>query len=288
MKRFRKMLVSFMALGMIAAGCEELRHPSNPTEVDASGSALDNINVVTCGGSYSYGNPYPCCGNGGNCTWWVWKQAKDIWGVSLPGWGNANTWATYARNAGYTVSSTPAANTIGVSLSGATGLGHVVWVTKVNTNGTVQVSEMNCNWGSGGVKYTTYYTSYFSGGFIYKKSAAPDFYAQYDNQYPIAKNCAGDGITVAKSNIYRSGVYVGYVELRWSNKCGTNWARTTRTDGRRWESMVTEVQRSTPGKNVPYSASGSYIYGDMVYARYSPARACGSVGSSGWYCTAWK
>ena len=214
MTRLSKFLLSLMVLGMlIAGGCQDARHPSDPVQVDTSDllssgettseSVADNISVVSCGGQYSSGNPYPCCGNGGNCTWWTWKQARDVWGVSLPGWGNANTWASYARSAGYPVSSTPAVNTIGVSLSGATGLGHVVWITKVNSNGTVQVSEMNCNWGSGGVKYTTYYTSYFSGGFIYNKSTptlTPGISSVSPNPMRTAVNWENQLLTIYGSN----------------------------------------------------------------------------------------
>ena len=263
---------------------------SNVEQADTDVSANDLSSALSytgpsdqCGNQTAYGNVYPCCTNGGNCTWWAWKRAKEVWGVNLPNWGNPVTWTNYARNAGYKVSSMPAVNTIAVRA-----YGHVAWVTKIISSTQIEVSEMNCGNYASGWRTWKYSTSYFDAGFIYNKSAAPDYYAQYDNQDPIAKNCAGDAITVAQSNIYRSGTYVGYVELRWSNKCGTNWARTTRKDGRTWEGMVTAVQRSNPAKNVRYSASGGYIYGDMVYARNILARACGSVGASGWYCTAWK
>ncbi|GAK48860.1 N-acetylmuramoyl-L-alanine amidase Sle1 [Candidatus Moduliflexus flocculans] len=138
-----------------------------------------------CGGYASPGNPYQCCSNGGNCTWWAWRQAQYVWGINLPWFpgdsGNARNWATSAQNAGYMVLSTPAINTIAVSTTGATGYGHVAWVTKINTNGTIEVSEMNCDYGSGGFKLTTYYTSYFNGGFIYSSSSS----------YPSTCNCNG-------------------------------------------------------------------------------------------------
>ena len=25
-------------------------------------------------------NPFPCCDNGGNCTWWAWEDACCTWG----------------------------------------------------------------------------------------------------------------------------------------------------------------------------------------------------------------
>jgi surface antigen len=189
MKRLHLLtLFVFVVMTMVVASCGKgHKSPTAPATLEGQelpgttenpvSDGSDNIDrsmagATSCGGQSSPGNPYPCCSNGGNCTWWVWKQAKDVWGVSLPGMGNANTWASYARSYGYPVSSTPTINTIAVSLKGATGWGHVAWVTNINTNGTIQVSEMNCDYGGGGVKYTTYKTSYFDGGFIANKSGS--------------------------------------------------------------------------------------------------------------------
>jgi hypothetical protein len=49
----------------------------------------DQKDDCTCGTS----NPYPCCDNGGNCTWWAWEAACCNWQIALPGWGDANQWA---------------------------------------------------------------------------------------------------------------------------------------------------------------------------------------------------
>jgi surface antigen len=72
----------------------------------------------------------------GNCTWYVATQ------VNVPSnWGNANTWAYYARLSGWNVSSTPHVGSIAQSSAGY--FGHVALVKSVNPNGTITISEMN-------------------------------------------------------------------------------------------------------------------------------------------------
>ena len=56
-------------------------------------------------------------------------------------WGNANQWPASARAAGYTTSSTPRVNAVGVISAGD--FGHVVWIEAVNGDGTVDVSQYN-------------------------------------------------------------------------------------------------------------------------------------------------
>lgn len=108
-------------------------------------------------------DPYPCCDNGGNCTWWAWEQACCHWAVGLPGWGNANQWAGNAKtNPKYDVLSSPVAGSIAVRVSGS--YGHVAWVTAVNGS-KITVTEQNC-WGGWGHQSSTYSASYFDGGFV--------------------------------------------------------------------------------------------------------------------------
>ena len=113
-------------------------------------------------------NPYPCCNNGGNCTWWAWESACCHWKVALPGWGNAKQWAGNAKaNPSYDVRKTPVAGSIGVRVTGY--YGHVVWVKSVSGS-TATVSEMNCCSGCNyGMRSKTYSASYFDGGFIVRK-----------------------------------------------------------------------------------------------------------------------
>ena len=86
----------------------------------------------------------------GYCTWYV----KNRRGASLPnGLGNANTWYSRAAASGMAVGSTPRVGAVGTTTRGA--LGHVVYVESVNSDGTIQISEMNAPvWGK-----TTYRTA---------------------------------------------------------------------------------------------------------------------------------
>ena len=53
------------------------------TRVSQCGPVVDSCN---CAGN----NPYPCCWNGGNCTWGAWDRMCCNWGYAAPGtWGNA-------------------------------------------------------------------------------------------------------------------------------------------------------------------------------------------------------
>ena len=70
--------------------------------------------------SYSH-NPY--WGGWGNCTWAAWQLVYEATGIELPGLGNAGQWYANAMAAGYTVSTEPRANSVGVWS------GHVVYVT---------------------------------------------------------------------------------------------------------------------------------------------------------------
>ena len=81
----------------------------------------------------------------GYCTWYVATQ------VAVPAnWGNAATWAYYARLSGWNVSSEP---TVGAIAQRGGGEGHVAIVDSVNPDGTVTIRDMNgfAGWGRVGV-----------------------------------------------------------------------------------------------------------------------------------------
>ena len=59
--------------------------------------------------------------------------------------GNANSWATAAQAAGFTVNNTPEEGAIMQSSEGA--FGHVAFVESVNNDGSITVSEMNYDGG---------------------------------------------------------------------------------------------------------------------------------------------
>lgn len=68
------------------------------------------------------------------CTWYVWEEAYNNAGISLPGWGNAQTWYNLALKAGFSVGATPKANSIAVWSSNDS-YGHVAYVVSVDSDG---------------------------------------------------------------------------------------------------------------------------------------------------------
>ena len=72
-------------------------------------------------------------------AWKVYQKNgyMPYWG----GRGNANQWPGNARAAGIGVGTTPRAGSVGVVMAGQ--YGHVVWVERVNGNGTINISQYN-------------------------------------------------------------------------------------------------------------------------------------------------
>ncbi|MBQ9403098.1 LysM peptidoglycan-binding domain-containing protein [Candidatus Saccharibacteria bacterium] len=101
--------------------------------------------------AYASGNRYAY----GWCTWYAWQWRHD----NMPGnydlpsnMGNANTWASAARSAGFTVNRTPAYGAVFQTTAGWAG--HVGVVVGVNADGSVTISDMNgiAGWGRVGTK----------------------------------------------------------------------------------------------------------------------------------------
>lgn len=80
----------------------------------------------------------------GNCTAYSFDRRAELGRPIGQRWGNAGSWATNARAAGYTVNRTPAA---GAVIQDA---GHVAIVEAVLPNGDLQLSEMNARVSGGG------------------------------------------------------------------------------------------------------------------------------------------
>lgn len=94
-------------------------------------------------GGSSVGNGYAW----GNCTFYAYERRLQL-GRPIGGmWGNASSWATSARGAGYLVNGTPAA---GAVMANGGGYGHVAIVESVNPGVSITISEMNgYRWGGG-------------------------------------------------------------------------------------------------------------------------------------------
>jgi surface antigen len=99
------------------------------------------------GSSFPWGSGPIYGSNGydyGYCTWYVATQ------VPVPAnWGNASTWAYYARLSGWNVSKAPTVGSIAQTGDAAGGEGHVAIVTGVNPDGSIQIKDMNglAGWG---------------------------------------------------------------------------------------------------------------------------------------------
>ncbi|WP_323704040.1 CHAP domain-containing protein [Mammaliicoccus sp. Dog046] len=73
----------------------------------------------------------------GQCTYYAFSKRPDLGST----WGNANNWANAAAQSGYTVNNSPKAGAVLQTTAG--GYGHVAYVDKVNSDGSIQLSEMN-------------------------------------------------------------------------------------------------------------------------------------------------
>jgi len=148
----------------------------------------------SCLNQTSSGNPYGCFGNG-NCVWWGWKMAKDNWGAPLPKWGDAKFWADGARDAGYSVNTTPKVNDLAVNttvFSPAAGrvTGHVAYVQQVDST-YVYVSEMN--YATGTINFMKRYPKTWFNWYIHPKprpvinsiSPDPKFWSWGDISYMV-------------------------------------------------------------------------------------------------------
>ena len=102
-----------------------------------SGSRIGTNVFATAGNRYALGN----------CTWYVYERRAQMGRPVGSFWGNANTWASSARGAGFLVNRTPAAGAILVDQAGY--FGHVAVVERVLENGDVYITEMN-NYAYGG------------------------------------------------------------------------------------------------------------------------------------------
>ena len=80
----------------------------------------------------------------GNCTAYAFDRRAELGRPIGQRWGNAGSWATNARSAGFTVNRTPAA---GAVIQDA---GHVAIVEEVMANGDLRLSEMNARVSGGG------------------------------------------------------------------------------------------------------------------------------------------
>ncbi|MBM3209765.1 CHAP domain-containing protein [Candidatus Saccharibacteria bacterium] len=112
--------------------------PSTSFRYGASGSSGGNT-ITGYGTPMLSGNRYAF----GNCTAYVYDKRQQA-GRPVGGlWGNGNQWHISAVSNGFTVNGTPAVGSILQSIAGGGGYGHVAYVERVNSDGSVLISEMN-------------------------------------------------------------------------------------------------------------------------------------------------
>lgn len=102
----------------------------------ASARASSSASRWTGRASYGY-NGYDY----GYCTWWVAKLRADAGNPVPTNLGNAATWATRGAAMGLPTGTTPRVGAAVVTKTA--GAGHVAYVTAVNGDGTITISEMN-------------------------------------------------------------------------------------------------------------------------------------------------
>lgn len=102
-----------------------------------SGSRISTNVFATAGNRYAPGN----------CTWYVYERRAQMGRPVGSFWGNANTWASSARAAGFRVDRSPAAGAVLTDQAGY--YGHVGVVERVLENGDIVITEMN-NYAYGG------------------------------------------------------------------------------------------------------------------------------------------
>lgn len=127
----------------------------NPWTTYTSGRYLQYLNGTGTTPSVKTGNAngFPL----GQCTWWADERYHQLTGYYVPWNGNAYQWYQGAVSSGWQTSATPPKGIPSIivmqpNVQGASSLGHVGVVEKVNNNGTVTVSNMN--WATGPVLQT--------------------------------------------------------------------------------------------------------------------------------------
>jgi len=113
-----------------AAAAAAARAAGNAGANDGNLYTVNSSFRSTGGNGYAYGY----------CTWYAYERRAQIGRPIGGNWGNASSWAAYARMSGFRVDRKPA---VGAIMQNGGGAGHVAIVEQVLPDGTVVLSEMN-------------------------------------------------------------------------------------------------------------------------------------------------
>lgn len=89
----------------------------------------------------------------GQCTWHVFNRRAETGQPISTYWWNADHWANNAAKDGYSVDHNPTVGSIMQNYEGP--VGHVAYVERVNSDGSILISEMNYNTPPGTMDYRT-------------------------------------------------------------------------------------------------------------------------------------
>lgn len=104
-----------------------------PRATTARSGSSYYANAAAVGNRYDYGY----------CTWYAYNRRAELGRPVGSFWGNASTWAGFARASGYAVNNTPAVGAVMQDSYSAGGYGHVAVVESINADGSIYISEMN-------------------------------------------------------------------------------------------------------------------------------------------------
>lgn len=131
-------------------------YPGQKLKVSGTASTGGNTGTSTSTNGGGYNSPvfnHQNLYDWGQCTWHVFNRRKAIGKPISTYWWNANNWATAAAKDGYTITRSPRVGSILQSTAGY--YGHVSFVERMNSDGSIQVSEMNFSAAPGIVTYRT-------------------------------------------------------------------------------------------------------------------------------------
>ncbi|MGW9856945.1 N-acetylmuramoyl-L-alanine amidase [Staphylococcus hominis] len=131
-------------------------YPGQKLRVSGTASSSSNTNSTSSSSNYYYNTPifhHRNLYDWGQCTWHVFNRRAQIGKGISTYWWNANNWDDAAVRDGYKIDYNPTVGSIAQSDAGY--YGHVAFVERVNSNGSVLVSEMNFSASPGILTYRT-------------------------------------------------------------------------------------------------------------------------------------
>jgi hypothetical protein len=105
---------------------------------------------------------------------------------------------------------------------------------------------------------------------------------QCDGKDPLKMGCAKDAVTIAEANLSAPNVknVFGKIELRWSEKCRTVWARTEKTNSARLPFISAEVSNNKGATFQSAARNKNATWSPMIFVANNKIeiKACGALG----------